>query len=126
MHLPEAPLTCRGLRGARRHLGAGVCAVVREVAEHVDEAITKRLAEPLEHVAEAPAVGAQEVLVGDDDGGEIVLHAADVVARAVEGPQQPQRGSSGLGWARGWLAVARTAIHLGPRMMPRRYPAERS
>ena len=58
VHLEEAPLERRGLRCPRREVRAGVRALVREVAEYVDEPVAEHLAKPAHHGAKATAIGA--------------------------------------------------------------------
>ena len=67
VHFEEMPLSMGRLRSSGSKLGARVCAFVREVPEHVQEPVSERFAKARENLAQPPAVGAEKVLVRDDD-----------------------------------------------------------
>ena len=66
-------------------------ALVREVAEDVDQPIAQRLAQPQHHAPQPLAVGTQQIGVPHDDHGVGRAPAARVVSGRIEGPSQSHR-----------------------------------
>ena len=88
VHLPETALIGGRLGGLRDPRRARVSALVREVAEGVDQPIAQRRAEPQHHAAEALAIGTQEIAVGDDFDAVARAGSADVIARGIDASLQ--------------------------------------
>ena len=86
MHLPEPALARRGLGGAGDEGRAGMGALVGEVAEDIDEPLAEGLAQPVEHGAQAAAIGAEIVAVDHD--------ADDAVGGAPAAHMIPRRDRS--------------------------------
>jgi hypothetical protein len=77
VHLPEATLLRCGLGSARDELRARMRPLVRKVSEDIDEALSKRLAQPHEHLAKTPTIGAKKVAIQND-----AHHAVRAIAAA--------------------------------------------
>ena len=84
VHLPEAPLRSRGLRGLGRGRRPRVQVLERHMPEHEAELVAEALAQLVHHRIGLAAVGALEVPVLDErDGG--IRASAHVVARRIDG-----------------------------------------
>jgi hypothetical protein len=85
VHLPEPTLFAGGLGGQGDPRRPGVSALVREVAEDVDEPIAEGLSQSDHHAAKTLAIRAQQIAVPDDlDRGGPRPSAPDVVARLID------------------------------------------
>ncbi len=95
MYLPEAALHSRGFGEASDELGARMGALVREVPEHVREALAEHLAQPGEDVAQVPAVRTQEV-AEEHEADDVLARssAAQVIAQGIDGSLEP-KGAAG-------------------------------
>ncbi len=94
MHLPEAALQSRRLRGASDELGSRMGALVREVPEDVREALAQHLAQSGEHMAQVPAVRAEKV-AEEHEADDVLARSssAQTIARGIDGSLQPKGAS---------------------------------
>src|SRR6185312_7136400 len=89
VHFPESTLAVRRLRPDGHELGAGVRALVREMAEDIGHPVPEGMAQAVEHVPQAPAVGAEVVAVDEDRKAIIAaITATDVIPRTIDRANQ--------------------------------------
>jgi hypothetical protein len=84
VHLEEFVLATRCLRSAGRELGSRICALYREVAKRVDEAIVEGRTQLPKHRTQAAAVRTQEVLVPNDNDRIVMQDSTNVIALRVD------------------------------------------
>src|SRR6185295_9856559 len=59
-------------------------ALIRKVAENVNQAWCERLTKPCEHVTERAAIGTEVIAIKDDAGRGFALSAAHVIADRID------------------------------------------